>query len=271
MSQGCAMVLLLAMMLAIAAGLMAGGPIVITPHDHSLAASRAWRGIPHVARLLACVPLAAVAAWGWRVTRQKAWPDALRTAWLGFFGTGFATAVAAALYHLNPSDAGFALIHVCIAAATTTLTLAFMAERIDALFGRSEAVVGACSVAGCAGLWWLAGHWVGGPADLRALVFLECMPLLLVPAGALGLPGEHTRSADWLIMLALHALARSAALADELFEPLRRGIGGHALALCLMAAMAAWAAYRISSVSRGGPAWALSSPTQRSTSLNTSS
>jgi hypothetical protein len=265
------MVLLLAMMLAIAAGLMAGGAIVITPHDHVFAASRTRLGVPHAAHLLACLPMTAVAAWGWRSTRQSRWPDALRTPWLAFFATVLATAIAAVLYHLSPSDAALAVIHVCIAAATTTLTLAFMAERVDALFGRNEAVAGACAVAGCAGLWWFAGHWVGGPADLRALVFLECLPLLLVPAGAVGLPGEHTRATDWLAMLGLYVLARGAALADTLLDPGRRGIGGHALMLGLLAAMAAWAAYRIANGSRSRPAWVLSDPTQRSTSLNTSS
>jgi hypothetical protein len=262
MSQGCAMVLLLAMMLAMAAGMMVGGPIVIMPHD-PMAASRDGIGIPRAVRVLACLPLAAAGAWGWRAAWRCGWPRALRTPWLAFFGSCMALAVVAVAYHLDASDAGRALIHVLTAAAMATLTLAFMAERVDALFGRTEAVVGACAVAGCAGLWWFAGHWVGGPADLRALLFLECLPLLLIPAGALSLPGEHTRAVDWLGILGLYVLARGAGLVHGLA----------ALMVLLLAAMAGCAAYRLVSVSPGRPVRdaAASDPTQRSTSLNTSS
>jgi hypothetical protein len=262
MSQGCAMVLLLAMMLAMAAGMMVGGPIVIVTHD-ATAASRGGIGMAQALRALAWLPLAGAGAWGWRAASRCGWPRALRTPWLAFFGSCIALAVVAVAAHLDASDAGRALLHVLTAAAMTTLMLAFMAERVDALFGRNEAVVGACAVAGCAGLWWLAGHWVGGPGDLRALLFLECLPLLLIPAGALGLPGQHTRALDWLAILGLYVLARGAGLVDGLA----------ALMAPLLAAMAGCAAYRLVSASPARSAWdaAASDPTQRSTSLNTSS
>jgi len=46
MSQGCTLVLLLAMMLALAVGLTAWGPISLQPGDHAYADPRAWVYVP---------------------------------------------------------------------------------------------------------------------------------------------------------------------------------------------------------------------------------
>jgi len=203
--------LLLAMMLAMAAGMLVAGPIVITPRGAAAAGARS--GLVQALDVLACLPLTVVGLWGRRAARRSRWPSALATPWIAFFGLCIAMSAVDASYHLGPGAAGLALTHVAMAAAMTTLALALMAERVDALFGRTEAIAGACALAGCAGLWWFRGQWSGGPGDLRAL---------------------------------LHGL---------------------------LAAAAACPAYRIVAVSRGRARRAATSsePTQRSTSLNTSS
>jgi len=273
MSQGAALVLLLAMMLAMAVGMMAWGPIHLQASDHRFADLRSWLGMPQAFNALACLPLLATSAWGIVATYQSGWPAAMRAPCCAFFTLSALTALSSAGYHLEPSDAGYAVSHAFAAGTMTMLGLAFMAERVDALFGSGPAIFGAAGVVACAALWWFAGEWTAGHGDLRALMFLECLPLLLIPAGALSLPGRFTGMGDWLVMLGLYLVARGAGLADQALFALTGGIGGHALMHLLMAGVAACIAYR-AGVAPGDSRLATSSPsepTQRRTSLNTSS
>lgn len=265
LSQGCTWVLLLAMMLAIAAGLMAWGPV-----HFPLLALGDRRGL-HALDALSCMPLLAVGAWGaWSVHRDR-WPAALRAPWFMFFLLSGLSAAASAAYHLQPAAVVHATGHALGAAAMTMLALAFAAERLDVAFGSRAAVASGGAIAGVATLWWLAGHWAGGEGDLRALLFLECLPLLLLPAGALSLTGHFTRSSDWALMLFVYVTARALGMLDGSIGGLG-GFGGHALMHVLLAGVVAWPLYRAGAASRrGGSAAASPEPTQRRTSLNTSS
>jgi hypothetical protein len=271
MSQGCTIVLLLAMMLAIAAGLMAWGAMPVTASHHLYADSRSRFGLPHTVDVLACLPLVAAAVWGIATTRRSRWPVALRRPMIGFFALCAAMSVTAAAYHLSPGDAGFVLTHVFAAGALTALLLAFMAERIDAMFGAGPGCAAGIGVVACAALWWYAGQWASGQGDLRALLFLESLPLLLVPAGALSLPGRQTTAVDWRLMLGLYLVARVAGFADAAVYAVTGGLSGHATMHLLLAGVAGWLAYRTSVAPEAHSSGAAADPTQRSTSLNTSS
>ena len=272
LSQGCTWVLLLAMMLAIAAGLMAWGPVhfpLVPPGD--LPARLPGTATPLDA--LSCLPLLVVGAWSaWVVLRDR-WPRALRMPWFAFFVSSALSAAASALFHLQPSALVHAAGHAFGATAMTMLALAFAAERMDVGFGSRRAVASAGAIAGVAALWWLAGHWASGHGDLRALLFLECLPLLLLPAGALSLPGHFTRAGDWGFMLFGYVAARALGLLDASLGGAGAGFGGHALMHLLLAGVVAWPLYRMAAASRRGDAPAASppEPTQRRTSLNTSS
>lgn len=275
MSQGCALVLLLAMVLAMAVGMMAWGPMQLQASDHQFADSRTVWGLAQAMNALACLPLLAASAWGVTALRRSAWPAALRTPWFAFFALAAAMSGCAALYHLQPGDAGYALTHAFAAGALTMLALAFMAERMDPLFGSVPAVLGGCAVAGFAALWWFAGEWASGRGDLRAVIFLECLPLLLMPSGALSLAGRHTAARDWLAMLGLYVLARAAGLADQAVRDALGVLSGHTLMHLLLGGVVAWAAYRVGVAPGTRPLASASAsapePTQRRTSLNTSS
>ncbi|HEX6707922.1 MAG TPA: hypothetical protein VF169_24470 [Albitalea sp.] len=267
------MVLLLAMMLAMAAGLMAYGPVPIVPADHLFADQRTWLGMAQGAQVVACLPLVAVGAWGAVATLRSSWPSALRMPWLLFFVLCVAMSVVNLAYHLSPGDVGFAFTHLFAAAALTALALGFMAERVDALFGSAQAVAGGLGVAGFAALWWFAGQWASGEGDMRALLFLESLPLLLIPAGALSLPGRHTSTADWIAMLVLYLVARVAGMADAAVYSATGWISGHTAMHLLLAAVAACLAYRagVAPGSRRASDVESAVATQRSTSLTTSS
>lgn len=271
-SQGCTLVLLLAMTLAMAAGMMAWGAITLTPMDHVFADQRSWLGIPSASNVLSCLPLFGVSAWGVRAVRTQVWPGTLSAPWLAFFVLSGLMTLAAAGHHVALTDATLVLTHGLAASAFVMLGLAFLAERIDALFGSIQAILGGLAVIGCAMLWWFAGEWTGGHGDLRALLFFEYLPLLLVPAGALSLPGRYTTVNDWTLMLCLYLLARTAGLADGPICTFTQGLSGHTLMHLLSAASAACIAYRASVVpGAASPRSASLDPTQRRTSLNTSS
>lgn len=269
MSQGCTWVLLLAMMLAITVGMMAWGPVHFPTLRFAVDGAAA---LPPSVHALTCLPMLGVGLWGAWVVRRDRWPRALRGPWLAFFALGACSAAASAVFHLQPSVAAHVAVHGFGAAAMTLLAFAFAAERMDTWFGSRAAVIAAGVTCGVAALWWFAGHWADGQGDLRALLFLECLPLLLVPAGALSLPGRFTRAFDWGVMLLVYLLARVAGLFDGPLSGPTGGLGGHALMHLLMAGAAGWPLYRATASRRAdSPATASSESTQRRTSLNTSS
>lgn len=268
------MVLLLAMSLAMAVGMLAWGPIMLTPADHVFADKRSWAGIPSVFNTLACLPLVVVSLWGMRaVWRRRDWPSELRGPWFAFFGLCMLMSAAAGAHHLDPTDLGYALVHSFAAAAFIMLGQAFMAERMDRLFGTGPSMIAGMTVAGCAAGWWAIGQWAFGHGDLRAFLFFECLPLLLIPAGALSLRGDQTTATDWLSTLGLYLLARGTGLCDGLIQGWTGGLSGHTLMHLLLAASAACLAYRASA--SPGPSGArtvsLVDPVHRNASLNTSS
>jgi hypothetical protein len=253
MSQGCTLVLLLAMMIALAVGLTAWGPISLQPGDHAYADPRTWARIPNAFNVLSCLPLAAAGLRGFFSTWRAEWPSSLRRPWLAFFA--------------------LVAVHAVAAGAFVALLLGFLAERVDARCGSPQGVTAGLALAVLAGLWWLGGEWSIGHGDMRALVFLETLPVLLIPAGALRLKGRFTSSGDWLAMLYLYVAARSAGLADVAVFNATGWLSGHTLMHLLLAALTARLAYRAGTVPGAVPAAAVppAEPTQRSTSLNTSS
>ena len=273
MSQSCASVLLLAMSLALCVGLLAWGPIELTPADHRFADQRIWAGIPNALNALACLPLVGASLWGMLATWRSGLPVGIRAPWFGFFALAALHAAASALYHLAPGDAGFALSHWFVAGAFTLLLLGSLAERVDSMYGSRSAVAVGIGAATLAAAWWAMGHAWSGHGDLRAMLLLECLPLLLIPTGAFNLPARFTSPADWLWMLGLYALARVAGLADAALFNATGWISGHALMHLLLAAVAACLAYRagIAPGSARFPAATVGESTQRKTSLNTAS
>lgn len=273
MSQGCTLVLLLAMIIALAVGLAAWGPISLQPEDHLYADPRSWAGIPNALNVLSCLPLVAAGLWGLATIRRSDWPASLRLPKLGFFVLVALHATAAGVYHLRPGDASHAAAHVFAAGAFVMLLLGFLAERVDARYGSPPSLAIGAALAALAGAWWLGGEWSTGHGDMRPLILLETVPVLLIPAGALRLKGRFTSPGDWLAMLYLYVAARSAGLADAAVFHTTGWLSGHTLMHLLLAALAARLAYRAGTAPGDVPAFGVrvAEPTQRKTSLNTSS
>jgi hypothetical protein len=267
------MVLLLAMAFATATGFLAWGSVPITAAGPHRATEAVGTGVLGVLDTFAAVPLFIAGALGLLALQRSAWPAYLRGPAPGFFALCIALSITHLFHRQHASDAGVLLTHLLSAAALSALTLTFLAERVDALFGRPSMLAVAAGAVAIAALWCWASGRGEMDGDLRPLLFLQSLPLLLLPSGALSLPGRCTARADWLGILGLCLLARIAGLADEELHAATGSLSGHALSHLGCAGMAGWLAYRavVAPVDERALTPALANPTQRSTSLNTSS
>ena len=102
------------------------------------------------------------------------------------------------------------------------------------------------------------GHFDGDGADLRAVLLLQALPVLLIPAGAAWLEGRYTQTRDWLLVLAAYAVAKLLDLADAPLLNATGWLSGHTAMHLALAGVAIWMAY-LASASR-----------RRHTSRNTS-
>jgi len=157
-----------------------------------------------------------------------------------------------------------------MAAGFTLLLAGFLAERVDARFGTRSACIAALLLPMVAGLWCVIFDWTTGRGDLRALILLQTLPLLVVPAGAIALPGRFTRAGDWLLMLALYGLAKLIDVADDRIYSWTGWISGHSLMHIVLAVVAAWLAYRAARTDDAVGAGASVPSSQRINSLKTS-
>jgi hypothetical protein len=237
------------MTLSIGMGLLAWGPIVPPQGAHGHADMRTIFGMAHGVTVMLSLPMMLAGAWGWHVLSRSHWPVAVRTPWRWFFGFVTLAAGLAAVYHLAPGDLGYLAAQVTAAGAFVMLLCGALAERVDARFGSTRACSVALATVGVAATASALGTpWLGQP-DLRPILLLQLLPVLLIPAGALGLPGVCTRRRDWMLMLGLYATARVCDLGDAAVMRLTGALSGHALMHLCLAGVAGWLADRASAAS----------------------
>ncbi len=263
--------MLASMTLAVAMGLIAWGPIELTAHVHRYADDRAWLGIPGAANVWVNAAMFAAGAWGWRTTRRSHWPTHLRTPWQLFQLCAMASAAASAAYHARPDDTLFVLTHVATASGFVMLTLGHLAERVHSCFG-SRSLCGTVLLGiTLTGASMLFGRALSGALDMRPLLLLEVIPVLVIPAGALSLPGQSTLFFDWVLVLSLYALAKLLEAGDALILEASGWISGHTLMHLALTAAVGWMAYRAALARAAAASVGEESgdTSQRDTSLNT--
>jgi hypothetical protein len=267
LGRRCALVMLAALMLAAAVGLLAWGPITVGA-EHDYADRRIWLGVPNAFDVLACLPLFAAGLWGWHATRRSTWPHELRRP-LGLFHLcAVASAALAAIHHAGGGATGYLLSQVAMSAACVMLSAGLLAERVDARFGTPRGMKAATVSIIVMVMLVLLGIAVTDTVDLRPLLFVQSLPVLLAAAGAPSLPGRHTRSRDWLLLLATYAVSRLFELGDAAVFRATGWVGGHALMHLGLAGVAGWLAY----CGARAPADAAGDvSSRRRTSLNTAS
>ncbi len=256
--HGALALLVLAALLAL--GLLLHGPIPQWASYHQFADQRGWLGLPHAADVLSNLPFALIGLWALWARREEPRREAW-LAWQAFAAALVATAAGSSLYHWAPDNASLAFDRLPIAWACAALACAFLAERVDARWG-SARVLGAALLAASASvaLWWWSEQ--AGRSDLRPYLFVQFLPMLLVPAALLmRLPRRDPAAAPdaaWWGVLAGYALAKALEVADQgVFDALGV-VSGHTLKHLAAAGAAGWlvaAARRAarSSISCGSP------------------
>ena len=235
---------LVAAALALALGLH--GPIPQWADYHAFADTRAWLGLPNAENVLSNLPFLLVGLWGLLGASRP-------TAWRCFSAAVACTAFGSALYHWAPGNAALVADRLPIAWACAALTCGFLAERVDPRWARSSALgLAALAATGAVAWWWISEqHGVG---DLRPYLFVQFLPMLLVPVALLcrqpPAVAVAVRSGTWWAVLGLYAAAKLMEVADQAVLDTLVFTSGHTLKH-LLAAAAAWALIR--DVSCGSP------------------
>jgi len=246
----------LAALLAVA--LLAHGPVAQWATYQAFADRRAAWGIPNAADVLSNLPFALVGLWALWTSRELPHGGSM-AAWKTFAFALVCTAAGSASYHWAPHNASLAFDRLPIAWACAALLCAFLTERVDPRWSRPAVLAAALALASASvALWWWSE--AAGRSDLRAYLFVQFLPMLLVPAGLLlRLPRRCVSAvpaAAWWTVLGGYALAKGFEVADHAVFEQVGFVSGHTLKHLAAAAAAAWvlrAAMRAARISCGSP------------------
>ena len=230
--------------LALALGLH--GPIAQWAGYHAFADARPWLGLPNAENVLSNLPFALIGLWGWSITAQA-------PVWRAFSAALVCTAFGSALYHWAPDNALLVADRLPIAWACAALLCGFLGERVDARWASLPALgVGLVAASGTVAWWWISEpHGLG---DLRPYLFVQFLPMLLVPVALLlklpPLRAGAIADSTWWAMLALYTAAKLMELGDQLVFDALGFTSGHTIKHLLAAAAALCLVRGISSGSR---------------------
>ena len=220
--------------LALALGLH--GPIAQWAGYHVFADARPWFGLPNAENVLSNLPFALIGLWGWAVTSHA-------PAWRVFSAALVCTAFGSALYHSAPDNALLVADRLPIAWACTALMCGFLGERIDARWASLPVLgIGLIASSGTVAWWWISEQH--GLGDLRPYLFVQFLPMLVVPAALLlkrpPLRSGAIANSTWWAMLALYAAAKLMELGDQWVFAALAFTSGHTIKHLLAAAAALW-------------------------------
>jgi hypothetical protein len=215
------------------------GPIAQWSTYHQFADARAWGLLPNAANVLSNLPFAVIGAWGWWQLRGQPGMQG----WRVFAAAVGLTALGSSIYHWHPTNASLVVDRLPIAWACASLLCAFLAERVHARWADAKTLGLALLAGSLAVLWWGIGE-SQGHGDLRAYVFVQFLPMLLIPAALMlkmkPLSPNALPASVWWSALALYAAAKGTELADHALLETLGAVSGHSLKHLLAAGTAAW-------------------------------
>jgi len=226
-------------MLAIAAAMLAHGPIVQPAGYHAFADASVVAGIPHAFDVLSNAGFAIAAAWGMAAWRGRTATPAGAVGWAMFLVGLLLTAFGSAWYHLAPDDARLVWDRLPIALTCAGLLAALRADTVPGCGGRVHlrdcialAMLAVASVA-----WWtLTG--AGPRGDLRPYLLIQLAPLVLVPLWQ-AIHGAPARDrAAFAIAIGLYVAAKACELSDHAILAATGWVSGHTLKHLLAVAAA---------------------------------
>jgi hypothetical protein len=230
------------------------GPIEQWASYHHFADVHALGDMPNAANVLSNLPFMGIGLWGlhrlWQRHTRHAGNLGQNSpsfhAWCLFALAIACTSIGSAYYHWAPTNATLLWDRLPIAWACASLSMALLAERVHPRFGGAVFLIGAMGVATFSVFWWgwtLApqGHLAGG--DLRPYLFVQFLPMLLIPLLFwMKLPAQQPHaipaSPAWWA-LGLYAIAKLLEIGDHAVLETLHLLGGHPLKHLFAAAGAA--------------------------------
>ena len=192
------------------------------PNYHHFADRRAFFGVPNFFDVMSNIPFLLIGLAGIRFCAGNRLVS-FRAAWLTLFAGIAIVSAGSAYYHWNPNNQTLVWDRLPMTIGFMGLFVALLAEYASAWLGRFLLVpamlVGLSSV-----LYW---HWFD---DLRFYVWVQLLPLLMVPAVMLLFRPRYSR--QWLLLLALafYVLAKISETYDaEVFAFNQNLFSGHSL------------------------------------------
>ena len=207
-------------------------PFAGDPCYHQFADARRLLGIPNTLDVLSNLPFLLVGMAGiWTWMRHP--PAEAPFSWLTFHLGVLFVAVGSSYYHANPYDASLVWDRLPMTLGFVGLSFAMIAETVHPAFDRHP-LFPALLLAFSTVFYWYLMH------DLRLYLWVQTLPLLLVPAIVFLFPGGYTHQAYLFYALILYAGAKFAEANDrQIFELLGGHISGHTVKH-LLAAASCW-------------------------------
>ena len=239
--------------LGLFAGLWFAGPVKQWDNYHAFADTRGWLGVPNAADVFSNLPFFVVGVWGLLMLLSRSAPASpSRPAWRLFCVALLCTFMGSTFYHWAPNNTALVFDRIPIAWACVALTGALLAEHVNRRWAEPWVLgVGVVLATGAVAYWWLTEQ--RGSGDLRPYLFVQILPMLLVPLALLlrlpALPGACTPPSAWWAVLGLYAAAKGMEVADHAVLGATGWVSGHTLKHLLAAAAAAWI---VRAVVRGG-------------------
>jgi hypothetical protein len=228
------------LVLAIAAAMLAYGPIPQLAHYHEFADTRAFLGIPNGLDVASNAGFALVALWGLAALWPHRREAALERAWPGqlvFLAALLLTAAGSTWYHLAPDNTRLVWDRLPIALACAGLLAAMDADTREAR--QPPWILAPLLTGAIASVWWWSFTEARGAGDLRPYLLLQAAPFFLVPLWQANHRSPRRERLAFGAAIALYALAKVAELGDHaIFEALGF-MSGHTLKHLLSTAAAA--------------------------------
>jgi hypothetical protein len=220
-------------------------PIPQSQAYHNFADQRALLGIPHCLDVISNIPFLIVGVWGVFVVRSQGTSSHARFvdprerwSYLVFF-TGVAlTAFCSAYYHLRPADDRLVWDRIPMTIGFMALVAAVISERVSVKAGvRFLAPLVAAGIASV-GYWNMTES--AGRGDLRPYALVQFGSLVAILLLVALFPPRYSRGADFLVSLAIYALAKAFETADRPIFALGGIVSGHTLKHITAAISAYW-------------------------------
>lgn len=233
-------ILPVAIVLLIGSLFLLHGPILQFAHYHEFADHSVFFGVPHAADVFSNIGFFFVAIWGlWTLWPMRNHP-ALISGWPGYrlflFGLLF-TSIGSSFYHLDPDNARLISDRLPIAIACAGLLAGVRSETKLNINGSLNAtslfLFAIFSV-----IWWFVTDR-NGVGDLRPYLFLQGLPIILVPLWQKIYNAPSKDRIAFAVALLIYVLAKIAEVNDYQILSVTTVISGHTLKHLLAAGAAA--------------------------------